>query len=168
MDLRVGLLFATKRVSLGNGGAGGHTFAGLEEEDGVAPDCILPAQYFARSKRQFSSGAEGRLMLAVLEDAVNCYLRTMNRRNREVSLEFREVSDWFAAGNCEGVFAFEHICEVLGIDAGWVRRSLQRLRGLRGNPKGTRSRRSRRVNPTWKLSAKRRRTRFSRAGSTER
>jgi hypothetical protein len=67
-------------------------------------------------------------MLAVLEDAVYCYLHNMNQTNRRASLEFCEVSDWFSARNCHDLFVFENICNVLGIDPGWVRRGLRVMR----------------------------------------
>jgi hypothetical protein len=130
MDLRVGLLFTLKKQNSGNeiAGRAENSFAGVVEEGGFAPGCILPVQYFARSQRSFTAGPEGRLMLAVLEDAVNCYLQNMNRSDREALLEFREVNNWFNARNSHDLFAFETICDVLSINPGWMRRCLQALR----------------------------------------
>jgi hypothetical protein len=130
MDLRVGLLFTLKKDDPGDNMNRGceNNFVGVVEEGGFAPDCILPVQYFARSKRSFSAGPEGRLMLAVLEDAVNCYLQNMNRSDHEALLELREVNNWFNARNSRDLFAFETICDVLGINPVWMRRCLQALR----------------------------------------
>jgi hypothetical protein len=94
----------------------------------LAPDCVLPAQYFGRLQRGFSAGAEGRLLLAVLQDAISCYFYNMNRTGRSAELRFREVNDWFSARNCHDLFAFESICEIFGIDPGWLRSGLRALR----------------------------------------
>jgi hypothetical protein len=52
----------------------------------------------------------------------------MNRSGHRARTQFAEVSDWFNARNCHDPFAFESICEVLGIDPNSLRRGLQRLR----------------------------------------
>jgi hypothetical protein len=105
--------------------------------DGVqfAPDCILPVQYFHRPQHSFSAGAEGKLMLAVFQDAIDCYRLNLNRTGRRAARELREVSEWFNAVNCHDLFAFETICAVFGIDARAVRHALRKL-----NAKATRSR----------------------------
>ncbi len=41
-------------------------------------DCILPVQYFGRLQQSLSTGAEGKLLLAVLEDAIRCYMDSAN------------------------------------------------------------------------------------------
>jgi hypothetical protein len=130
MDLRVGLLFQLKRGYSGNDKAERREarLADSVDGSGFVPDSILPIQYFSRSQRRWSAGGEGRLMVAVLEDAICCYLANMNQTARTALLEFHEVNEWFSARNSHDLFAFETICDVLGIDAGWVRRGLLALR----------------------------------------
>jgi len=99
----------------------------------LAPDCILPMQYFDQVQKRFSAVAEGRLLLAVLQDAINCYLEDVNCTGRHARARFREVNDWFNARNCHDLFAFESICEVFGIDPPSVRRALRRM-GAYGRP----------------------------------
>jgi hypothetical protein len=67
----------------------------------------------------------GRMIKIVLEDAVNCYVRNMHRTNRGAVVEFREVQEWFSSKDSRELFAFKNICQVLGIDAGWMRRGLR-------------------------------------------
>jgi hypothetical protein len=84
--------------------------------DGVqfAPDCILPVQYFHRPQHSFSAGPEGKLMFAVFQDAIDCYLLNLNRTGRRAASELREVSEWFNAVNSHDLFAFETICSFSG------------------------------------------------------
>ena len=68
-----------------------------------------------------------RLLIAVLRDAINLYARTRGRKaHREVE-QFEEVNSWFEATGARGLFAFENVCEVLGIDPGRLRRWLKSL-----------------------------------------
>jgi hypothetical protein len=94
----------------------------------LMPDFVLPAQYYGRLRPAFATGAEGRLLLAVLQDAIDCYVVNMNRRSRHAVIQFREVRDWFNARNHRDLFAFETICEVFGFDPGCIRNVLRTLR----------------------------------------
>ena len=97
----------------------------LPPEDFDGP--ILPAQYFESMKRPKLLVGEYRLLLAVLEDAVRCYLTDINGRSKEQRARFAEVRRWFySSGDAEqqALFAFESICDLLGIDPGVVRRRL--------------------------------------------
>ena len=83
---------------------------------------------------RYEASGERRLMLAVLEDAIRTLLlarRTALPRKRLVS----ELA-WLESRSRAEPFAFESICDVLGIDAGWLRGRLatgtfvpQRTRG---------------------------------------
>ena len=90
------------------------------------PDCLLPSQYFGPRATAPVEG-EMRLLIAVLRDAINLYARTRGRKaHREVE-QFEEVNSWFEATGAPGLFAFENVCEVLGIDPGRLRRWLKSL-----------------------------------------
>lgn len=54
------------------------------------PDCVLPSQYFAN---RASTPVEGeiRLLIAVLQDAMNIYARTRGRKTRAQVEQFAEV-----------------------------------------------------------------------------
>jgi hypothetical protein len=97
----------------------------LPPEDFDGP--ILPVQYFESMKRPKLLVGEYRLLLAVLEDAVRCYLTDINGRSKEQRTRFAEVRSWFySSGDTEqqALFAFESICDLLGINAGVVRKRL--------------------------------------------
>ena len=83
-------------------------------EGPFAIDGVLPAQ-FARSHHVRSG--EQRLMLAVLEDAINCFFGDESQARMEATL-------WFKDRGASGPFAFEAICQALALNAGWLRRGL--------------------------------------------
>jgi hypothetical protein len=88
---------------------------------------ILPAQYFGNAKGRKLLEGEYRLLLAVLEQAVRSYLASMKGRTGQQRLDFEELRRWFYAPRStapQGLFAFESICDLLGIDADMLRRRL--------------------------------------------
>jgi hypothetical protein len=99
---------------------GDHVVQPLEE------DTILPAQYFTRlCRREYRTGAH-RLMLGIFEDAVNIYCQ---RHSGRLSLRrLREVERWFESRDDAYIFSFERICQVLNLDADYIRRGLKSFR----------------------------------------
>jgi hypothetical protein len=64
------------------------------------------------------------LMMAILEDALKCYFDYAGASTRRKSKIFDEAEQWFFSMDDEGIFSFENICAVFGIDPGYVRRGL--------------------------------------------
>ncbi len=89
-------------------------------------DTILPSQFFSRMCRRDHRTGEHRLMLAVLEDAVNIYLK--RNGGRPGLRVFREIEQWFASTDDSYIFSFERICQALGLDAEFIRRGLREAR----------------------------------------
>ena len=109
--------------------SGGHDrVAGLFE-----PDVLLPAQYFAAFRRSGGLERERLLMLAVLEDAIDCYQKYAHARDPRGSQLFDESKEWVMSSDRSWLFSFENICDTLEINADYVRRGLRewRERGLR-------------------------------------
>ena len=65
-------------------------------------------------------------MLAVLQDAVECFQKYVRAQDGKGKTRFREVEDWIMEEDSNEVFSFENICEVLGIDPRYLRRGLLR------------------------------------------
>jgi hypothetical protein len=103
-------------------------------EDKIAsifqPDTLLSAQYFDNLRRKTQLEPEKRLMLAVLEDAITCYQENFVSRNGKKKRFFDEVKEWIVSPDGDWVFSFENVCEVLGLNAAYLRQGL-----LRWNPK---------------------------------
>jgi hypothetical protein len=89
---------------------------------------IQPEQFFAQQHGAFRRTGEYRLLVAVLQDAVVDWFRYCRAdRPRERRL-FQEVSSWFASTDHDSLFAFETICDHLGIDPDYLRRGLMQWR----------------------------------------
>jgi hypothetical protein len=90
---------------------------------------ILPSQYNDLLKRRSTlADGEYRLLWAVLEDAIRSYLTNRGCSNPTQRKRFEEVSRWFQpAAELRSLFAFETICDLLGIDPGRLLKGLKSL-----------------------------------------
>ena len=94
----------------------------------LQPDAILPTQFFQslRSKGQFDG--ERRLMIAVLDDAVNCFMKQVHATDPKARQLFLEAEEWIATEDRTWFFAFDNVCETLDLDPGYVREGLFKWR----------------------------------------
>ena len=99
---------------------------GLEESlsSVFAPAIILPTQYWAL-KRGIALDGERKLMFAVLEDGIRCYLKNMNAKSRRQRILFFEVLDWMKGKDQYGPFSFDLLCEEFGMEGSRVRNALE-------------------------------------------
>jgi len=104
------------------------------------PDTLLPAQYFAAFAREGGLVRERRLMLAVLEDAVECYQKYALARDPRGRLLFDDACVWIESGEREWPFSYENICEVLGLNPEYIRRGLSKWRQQKSPVKRTAAR----------------------------
>jgi|SRR5438477_12737875 len=115
-------------------------------------DVLLPAQFSRVFSRDLKLERERLLMFAVLEDGITSYLNHAHARNRRGREAFAEAHAWVSSTEQRRLFAFETICDVLGIDAGSLRRALgerrtRRGRQLRCRPLSTAGRTARSTRP---------------------
>ena len=104
----------------------GHT--SVVQEKGNDAGLLLPGQYVDLIRRNQTIEGELKLLLAILEDAIRCYLRSVNAKDRERHRDFVEVRDWFEAGARRAdIFSFDDLCAALGIEPRYL---LERLRLL--------------------------------------
>jgi hypothetical protein len=88
------------------------------------PDTLLPSQFFDRIRRRSQPDGERRLMLAVLEDAVDIYRKqagTNDPRGRQL---FQEAEEWIEDPDATWLYSFENICDVLDLNSQYLRRGL--------------------------------------------
>ncbi len=64
-------------------------------ENIVAAGLLMPAQYADLVRRNHALEGELKLLMAVLEDAIRCYLRSVDANEGERRREFIEVRNWF-------------------------------------------------------------------------
>lgn len=86
---------------------------------------LLPSQLFpSRAALQ----PEKRLMLAVLEDAVQTFLRFVAEPGAQARRLFVETTAWFASDDTSSAFSFASICEALDLEPSYLRSGLRRYR----------------------------------------
>ena len=107
------------RAKKSEGGSGGGLFE---------PDILLPNQYFAAFRRGRAVEGERRLMLAVLEDAVDSYRKYALAQDPREQACFLEAKEWFVSSDRSWLFAFENICDVLEMNAEYLRSGLDKWR----------------------------------------
>ena len=98
------------------------------------PNMVVPSQFFATLPRQApSNGGEYRLLVALLKDAVERFQKHVLTGNRR----FAEAAQWIMGEDADTVrhakdqvpgFSFEYVCDVLGLDADYLRWGLQQWR----------------------------------------
>jgi hypothetical protein len=90
------------------------------------PDTLLSAQYFDNMRRRTLLEPEKRLMLAILEDAVDCFKENLSAESGRRKMLFDDAEQWIRADGGDWVFSFDYICEALGFNPAYVRQGLLR------------------------------------------
>jgi hypothetical protein len=72
------------------------------------------------------------LLLAILQDAIDTYRKYRGARDRDGKKQFRETEEWIMEGGDDWIFSFNNICELLGLDADYLRRGLREAGEERG------------------------------------
>ena len=93
-------------------------------------------------KKTLREGEE-RLMLAVLENAVEYFQKYVLARNPGGKQRFQEAEEWFLEKDGEALYSFENICETLGLHPDPIRKGLLawkeaklKLSSVEGHPAG--------------------------------
>ena len=68
----------------------------MSYEKGIDAGLLQPGQYLDLVRRDEVIEGERKLLLAVLEDAIRCYLRNLNAKDGERRRDFVEARNWFA------------------------------------------------------------------------
>ncbi len=97
-------------------------------------DILAPHEYWKVHRPDRFRQPELELMLAVLEDALHCYFANVQMRSRREKKIFNETEEWFFSKDSEGVFTFENICSLLGIDPDYIRRGIKLFKEAHRNP----------------------------------
>lgn len=95
------------------------------------PDALLPAQFYAAFRGSSGTRGEKRLMLAVLEDALDCFQKYATSSDGQGQALFEEANTWICSADRSWFFSYENICEALGINPEYLRRGLDSLHGNR-------------------------------------
>ena len=77
---------------------------------------------------------ECRLLWAVLENAVDTYMKNATATSRRGKRLFREAEEWIMQDDPTWLCSFISICHVLGLDPGYLRLGLRRWYAARFVP----------------------------------
>ena len=98
------------------------------------PDTLLSARHFENLRRKTLLEPEKRLMLAILEDATNCYQDNLSVRCGSARRLFTEAEEWILEKSSDWIFSFKNICETLGFNPEYIRQGLLRWKEKKTAP----------------------------------
>jgi len=89
-------------------------------------ETLTPEQFFPLAKDSAAVwSGERKLLLAVLQDAVESFRRYRKDPTRRGRRLFREAHEWFWSTDRQWLCSFESICDHLHLDANYIRRGLK-------------------------------------------
>jgi len=88
------------------------------------PDLLLPLQFFTGTRGKGWAEGERRLMFAILEDAVDCFQKYLGTKESRGRLLYSDAEEWLMSDDRSWLFAFENVCEVLGLQPDFIRQGL--------------------------------------------
>ena len=91
------------------------------------PDIMLPAQYFTLLRKQAPQGPEYGLVIAMLQDAIECVQKYRFATDENGRALFEDARDWVASDDRKWPFSFENVCGILNLNADYLRRGLSRV-----------------------------------------
>jgi len=89
------------------------------------PDTLLPIQYFEAMRRKHLLEGEKRLILSVLEDAIECFMKCIESPTNKGQKLFRDAEEWINLQDKHWVFSFDNVCDMLDIHPEYMRRGLR-------------------------------------------
>jgi len=89
------------------------------------PDTLLPVQYFEAMRRKHLLEGEKRLILSVLEDAIECFMKCIDSPTNKGQRLFRDAEEWINLEDKKWIFSFDNVCEMLDINPEYLRRGLR-------------------------------------------
>jgi hypothetical protein len=90
------------------------------------PDTLLPIQYFEAMRKKHLLEGEKRLILSVLEDAVECFMKCIDSPTSKGQRLFRDADEWIGLEDKHWVFSFDNVCDMLDINPDYMRRGLKK------------------------------------------
>jgi hypothetical protein len=89
------------------------------------PDTLLPVQYFEAMRRKHLLEGEKRLILSVLEDGIECFMKYVDAPTSKGQKLFRDAEEWITLRDKHWIFSFDNVCDMLDINPDYMRRGLQ-------------------------------------------
>jgi len=86
---------------------------------------IIPVQYSDPVAVRIQASGEFRLLWAIFDDAVDCYLRYWNRPSEQAQGLHRESVEWIESDEEEWLCSFISICRAFDIEPSYMRKGLR-------------------------------------------
>ncbi len=104
--------------------------AAIQDRSGglFEPDVLLPGQFFSFFRKEAGFDRERRLMLAVLEDAIDCFQKYAHTKDSRGQQLFAESYEWIMSADKQWLFSFENICQIVDMNPDYIRQGLHRWR----------------------------------------
>src|SRR6266536_2784827 len=77
------------------------------------PDTLLPVQYFEAMRRKHLLEGEKRLILSVLEDGIECFMKYIEAPTSKGQKLFRDAEEWINLHDKQWIFSFDNVCDML-------------------------------------------------------
>ncbi len=88
------------------------------------PDILLPTQFFAQLKRKRYKCGEHRLLVAIIQDAVECFQKHLHAADSKRRQLYLDSEAWVSAEDDRGPFSFTSVCDLLEMNPDYVREGL--------------------------------------------
>ncbi len=95
------------------------------------PDTLLPIQYFEAMRKKHLLEGEKRLILSVLEDAIECFMKCIDASTSKGQRLFRDADEWITHEDKRWVFSFDNVCDMLDINPEYMRMGLRKWKEKR-------------------------------------
>ena len=99
-----------------------------ESQDRITLADLVPVALSEPIAARLRMSGEYRLLWAVLEDGIVCYLRSGDHPAAAKRKLFQETNDWIEVKEGESLCSFSSICGVFQLDPDYLRRRLRDLR----------------------------------------
>ncbi len=86
-----------------------------------------PAYIEQLNRRHYDEGAK-KLMLAVLQEALNNFVQFLDAKSSEGRRQFQDVESWFWSEESDWLFSFKTISDHLGLNPSYFREGLLQLK----------------------------------------
>ncbi len=88
------------------------------------PDLLLPSQFFTALRGRSQGDGQRRLMIAVLEDAIECFQKYVDAKDSRGRQLGTEAEEWFLTDDPKWLFSFVNVCETLDLNPAFLREGL--------------------------------------------
>src|SRR5262245_31862164 len=92
-------------------------------------DLVAAGEYFDNLRSRTQLEPEKELLLAVLQDGIQCFRDNLHARSEEKTALCHEARAWIFGNDSGWLFSFLSICDLLDMDPEYIRQALRQCEG---------------------------------------